>query len=159
MTSAVPLASMTNLRAPFAPGGPFELDSERCRKLLEIALRRGGEFADIYAEFAVGGSMVLDEGIIKTASRGVSLGVGVRVRRGEAAGYAYSEDLSWEALVRAAETAAQITDGKPAAPVEISERKHRRDISSSRRRWPRVGSPSANCCCAQTGRRGLPMHG
>ncbi len=110
------------LRAPFAPGGPFEIDRERARKLLEVALQKGGDFADVYAEFAVGGSLVLDEGIIKTASRGVSLGVGVRVRRGDAAGYAYTEDLSWEALVRAAETAAQIAEGKPAPAIDVTER-------------------------------------
>lgn len=112
------------LRAPFAPGGPYELDRERCRKLLEVALAQGGDSADLYAEFAVGGSMTLEEGILKTASRGVSLGVGIRVRRGEAAGYAYSEDLDWDALVRAARTAAQIAQGQPSRPVDVSERAH-----------------------------------
>ncbi|MDP3276298.1 MAG: metallopeptidase TldD-related protein [Deltaproteobacteria bacterium] len=114
--------STVSLRAPFAPGEPYELDRARCRKLLETALSKGGDTADVYAEFAVGGSMVLDEGIVKSASRGVSLGVGVRVRKGDAAGYAYTEDLSWEALVRAAETAAQIATGNPVAPQDVTER-------------------------------------
>jgi TldD protein len=113
--------SLPSFRAPFAPGGPFEIDRERARKLLEVALSKGGDFADLYAEFSVGGSMVLEEGIIKSASRGVSLGVGVRVRRGDASGYAYTEDLSWEALVRAAETAAQIAEGSPVPPVDVNE--------------------------------------
>ena len=82
------MTSSVSLKAPFAPGGAFELDRERCRKLLEVALRKGGDSADVYAEFAVGGSMVLEEGIVKSASRGVSVGVGVRVRKGEADGYA-----------------------------------------------------------------------
>jgi TldD protein len=122
MATASTTTGPVGLRAPFAPGGPFELDRERCRKLLEIALAQGGEAADLYAEFAVGASMVLDEGIIKTASRGVSLGLGVRVQRGDAAGYAYTEDLSWEALTRAAQTAAQIAAGRPVPPVDVSER-------------------------------------
>jgi len=120
MSNPVPVPP--DLRAPFAPGGPYELDEERARKLLEIALARGGEFADLYAEFAIGGSLVLEEGIVKSASRGVSLGLGVRVRRGETAGYAYTEDLSWEALVRAAETAAQIANGQPVPPVAVASR-------------------------------------
>lgn len=113
------MSSSVSLKAPFSPGGAFELDRERCRKLLEVALRKGGDAADVYAEFSVGGSMVLEEGIVKSASRGVSLGVGIRVRKGEAAGYAYTEDLSWEALVRAAETAAQIAQGGDVASVQV----------------------------------------
>jgi TldD protein len=37
--------------------------------------------------------------------------VGVRVQRGDATGYAYTEDLTWESMKRAAETAAQIATG------------------------------------------------
>jgi TldD protein len=109
-------------RAPFAPGGPFELDGERCRKLLAIALRRGGDYADLYAEYAISSSLLLDEGIVKRASRSVSLGVGIRVRRGEASGYAFSEDMSWEALVQVAQTAATIADRDPKEPAAIAER-------------------------------------
>jgi TldD protein len=113
-----------SLRAPFAPGMPYELDPERTRKLLEVALRRGGDHADLFAEFSLGASMVLEDGIVKTASRGVSLGVGIRVRRGYAAGYAYTEDLEWESLVRCAETAAQIAAGDAQTVVAVTERTH-----------------------------------
>ncbi|MFN7950184.1 MAG: metallopeptidase TldD-related protein [bacterium] len=122
MSSTPAAPSLESLRAPFAPGGPFELDAERCRKLLAAALRRGGDSADLFAEISTSASMGLEEGIVKSASRSVSLGVGFRVRRGDAAGYAYTEDLSWEALVRAAETAAEIANGDAVAPVRVSER-------------------------------------
>lgn len=121
VTSAEDVAS---IRAPFAPGGPFEIDQARARRLLEVALRRGGDAADLFAEFSVGASMVLDEGIVKTASRGVGMGAGVRVLRGNAAGYAYTEDLEWDALVRTAETAAQIAAGDPRPVIEVTERAH-----------------------------------
>ncbi|MEZ4407466.1 MAG: metallopeptidase TldD-related protein [Polyangiales bacterium] len=113
---------LASLRAPFAPGAPFEIDRERARKILEAALSRGGDAADLFAEFSVGASMALEDGIVKTATRGVSLGVGVRVQRGQAAGYAYTEDLSWESLLRAAETAAQIASGDARAVAEVQER-------------------------------------
>ncbi len=119
MTS--PRTPADSLRAPFAPGGPFEIDRDRARRLLEVALRRGGDAADVFAEYAVGSSLVLEEGIVKTASRGVSLGVGVRVQRGYAAGYAYTEDLAWEALLRCAETAAQIAEGEAHAVGTMAE--------------------------------------
>jgi TldD protein len=115
---------VSTLRAPFAPGAPYEIDPERARKLLEIALRRGGDHADLFAEFALGSSLVLEEGIVKTASRGVSLGVGIRVRRGYAAGYAYTEDLEWESLMRCAETAAQIAEGEALTVAAVTARAH-----------------------------------
>ena len=39
---------MIDTRAPFAPGGPFEIDEETCRRLLEVALGRGGDYADLF---------------------------------------------------------------------------------------------------------------
>ena len=111
-------------RAPFAPGGAFELDPERARKLLDVALAHGGDAADLFAEYTIGASLVLEEGIVKSASRGVSVGVGIRVQRGFAAGYAFTEDLEWEALVHAARTAAQIARGEARSAVAVSERTH-----------------------------------
>ncbi|HEX9297758.1 MAG TPA: metallopeptidase TldD-related protein [Polyangiaceae bacterium] len=98
-------------RAPFAPGGPAGIDAAICERLLSVALAKGGDYADLFFEYRAGGSLVFDEGILKSASRGVSMGLGVRVQRGDATGYAYVEDLSWEAMKRAAETASQIASG------------------------------------------------
>src|SRR5688572_19796750 len=95
-------------RAPFAPGGSAPIDAEICRKLLETALSRGGEYADLFFEYRAGGGLSFEEGITRSATRGVSMGLGVRVQKGDATGYAHVEDLSWEAMQRAAETAARI---------------------------------------------------
>ena len=59
-----------------------------------------------------------EEGILKSASRGVSVGLGVRAQKGESTGYAYVEKLDWDSMKRAAETAAQIaTSGTPGVVV------------------------------------------
>lgn len=112
MTAAqAPFASDSLSRAPFAPGGDRAIDAAICERLLAVALSKGGNYADLFFEYQAGASFAYDEGILKNAARGVTVGVGVRVQRGDATGYGYTEDLSWESMKRAAETAAQIAVG------------------------------------------------
>ena len=98
-------------RAPFAQGGAAPVDAALAGKLLAIALGRGGDYADLFFEYRAAGGFVFDEGILKSVSRGVSMGLGVRVQKGDATGYAYVERLDWDAMKRAADTAAQIASG------------------------------------------------
>ena len=110
----------SDYRAPFAPGGAQEVDSELCRKLLGIALSKGGDYADLFFEYRASGSVSFEEGITRSAARGVSVGLGVRVQRGDATGYTYVEDLTWESMKRAAETAARIaSSGASPPPVAL----------------------------------------
>lgn len=110
-------------RAPFAPGGDRPIDAATCERLLAVALSLGGDYADLFFEYRAAGGLAFDEGILKAASRGVSVGVGVRVQRGDATGYAYTEDLAWESMKRAAETAAQIaTGGGGSEKIELRPR-------------------------------------
>jgi len=97
--------------APFGSGGSAAVDSTVAERLLSTALAKGGDYADLFFEYRAGGGFVFDEGILKSASRGVSMGLGVRVQKGDATGYAYVERLDWDAMKRAAETAAQIASG------------------------------------------------
>lgn len=110
------MTASSTYRAPFAAGGPLAIDAEICRKLLAIALARGGDYADLFFEYRAGGGLVFEEGITKSASRGVSMGLGVRVQRGDATGYAHTEDLTMDAMKRAAETAARIANENGKAP-------------------------------------------
>ncbi|MDP9038184.1 MAG: metalloprotease TldD [Acidobacteriota bacterium] len=81
---------------------------ERC---LGEALSAGGDYADLYFESVTSTSLGMDESLVKTASQGISVGCGVRVLSGERTGYAYTDDLSPERLLRAARTAALIASG------------------------------------------------
>jgi TldD protein len=87
-------------------------------RLLGLALSRGGGFADLYFQHHRSSSILLEEGLIRSASQGVTCGLGVRVVSGEKTGYAYTDDLSWPALARAAETAAHIASASRALPPE-----------------------------------------
>jgi TldD protein len=74
------------------------------------ALSRGGDYADLYFEYRINHSVVLEEQIVKSATKGISLGVGVRVVSGEKTGYAYSDSLDRENILKAARTAAFIAN-------------------------------------------------
>jgi TldD protein len=115
MTSTLPAA----LRAPFAAGGPTAIDAALANKLLGLALDAGGDYADIYFEFRVSADYALEEEQIRTLGRGITLGLGVRVTKGDATGYAYCEDLAWEKMAHAAKTAGQIAAGGGHAPVGL----------------------------------------
>jgi TldD protein len=109
--------------APFAERGSHAIDADIAERLLRIALEKGGEYADLFFEYSVSGSYVYDEQILKSAQRAVSMGLGVRVMKGDATGYAYCEELSFDAMKRAAETAARIaTAGSAVPPVRVAMR-------------------------------------
>ena len=109
--------------APFAEQGSHAIDADIANRLLRIALEQGGDYADLFFEYSVSGSYAYDEQILKSARRAVSMGLGVRVMKGDATGYAYCEELSFDAMRQAAETAAQIAaGGKPVAPVAVAPR-------------------------------------
>ncbi len=110
-------------RAPFAEGGSHAVDPALATRLLEFALSRGGDYADLFFEYRVGGAFVYDEGILKTASRSVTMGLGVRVVRGDATGFAYTEDFDFDVMKRAAVTAAAIaTAGGGAIPAKLTRK-------------------------------------
>lgn len=77
---------------------------------LSEALSRGGDYADLFFEYRINHSVVLEEQIVKSAAKGISLGVGVRVISGEKTGYAYSDSLDRAHILKAARTAAFIAN-------------------------------------------------
>src|ERR1700689_1922880 len=92
----------------FEQYGVTEHDLER---YLSAALSAGGDYADLYFEYLSSTSLMVDESMVKSASQGISAGCGVRVVSGERTGYAYTDDLAADRLLRAARTAALIANG------------------------------------------------
>jgi TldD protein len=116
MTPTLPAA----LRAPFAAGGTAAIDAQLANRLLSLALEAGGDYADLYFEFRVSADYSLEEEQVRTLGRGITLGLGVRVTKGDATGYAYTEDLAWEKMAHAAKTAGQIAMGGGHKPVGVA---------------------------------------
>jgi TldD protein len=108
------------LRAPFSPGGGNAIDAQLANRLLGIALDAGGDYADLYFEFRVSADYALEEEQIRALGRGITVGLGVRVTKGDATGYAYCEDLAWDRMAHAARTAGQIAVGGGHAPVAVA---------------------------------------
>lgn len=86
--------------------GPADLE-----KYLAAALSDGGDYADLYFEHTTTSSILLDESLVKSATEGISVGCGVRVLAGEQTGYAYTDDLDPEKILRVARIAARIASG------------------------------------------------
>src|SRR6516162_5645706 len=89
----------------------FQITRNDLESYLAEALSQGGDYADLYFEYIATSSISIDESIVKSATQGVTLGVGVRVISGERTGYAYSDDLSPDKIRKAARTAARIAKG------------------------------------------------
>src|SRR5271156_4507126 len=94
----------------------FGLTERLLERCLGEALSAGGDYADLYFESVTATSLGVDEQIVKSASQGTSAGCGVRVISGERTGYAYTDNLSAERLLKAARTAALIASGPAKTP-------------------------------------------
>ena len=94
----------------------YGLSEADLEKYLDAALSEGGDFADLYFEYTTTSSILLDESLVKTATEGISTGCGVRVIASDQTGYAYSDDLSPERILKAARIAARIASG----PARVS---------------------------------------
>ena len=122
--AALPDALFNLSSAAAAAAGPtegigyfarFGVTEKMLRDGLAAALSRGADYADLFFQHRVSNGLGLEDGEVNRASTSVELGVGVRAVKGDQTGYAYTEDLTPEALVQAAKTAAAIADG-PARP-------------------------------------------
>lgn len=86
----------------------LNIDDQSIRKIIDTSLKSGGDFSDVYFEYSCSNSVTMEDGIIKSSSKAVNMGVGIRVLKGDQTGYAYSEDLEPKAMAHAAQTAAAI---------------------------------------------------
>lgn len=87
-------------------------------KLLAAALARGGDYADLYFEYRVANSVNIEEQIVKQATKSIAQGVGVRVITGDKTGYAYTDDIAFDAIQRAAQTASHIARSGGSTQIE-----------------------------------------
>lgn len=92
------------------------LDLDLLRATLARALRRGGDFAEVFVEDRDGLTLRLEDGRLEHVSGGRDCGAGVRLLRGEHTYYAYTDELGEAALAAAADAVAAAL---PAAGVGV----------------------------------------
>ena len=132
-TSGVGLGCSHNVastQTPMIPGDTsplaqhldfFSVDEPTLARVMAELTARGADAADLYFQHSRDHSITMEDGIISRASSSVDQGVGLRVVVGEQTGYAFTEDLSVEAMLAAARTAATIAHGgKVVAPVAFN---------------------------------------
>lgn len=102
------------------PGG---IDDQDLDKLLTSILDYKVDAADLYFQYARQESWALEEGQVKSGSRNIDQGVGVRAISGEKTGFAYSDEFLLPALSDAAKAARAIARSGGSNPVgsELSE--------------------------------------
>ncbi len=100
----------------------FEVTRELLQKVISAAMEKGADYADLYFEHSLNNTSALEDGKVNSAYSNIAYGVGIRVLKGDQTGYAYSEIITEEAMLKAARTAANIADGPGIfSPVRINE--------------------------------------
>ena len=100
----------------------LEIDPSVLNRVIARALEKGGDFADVYIENRISRQIVMEESKFKSGLYGISQGAGVRVISGNKTGYAYTEEITEEKLLRAADVASYVAlTGGPITPVNISK--------------------------------------
>jgi len=117
---AMPPKPTGNEPRPLAPPPPgvvlkyfaaFGVDDKMLARGIAGALARGADRADLFFEHRVSTYVSLEDGEVNRAYTSVDLGVGVRAVKGDQTGYAYTEELTLDAIDRAAATAAAVANG------------------------------------------------
>ncbi|MCK4556071.1 MAG: hypothetical protein KAU47_01040, partial [Candidatus Aminicenantes bacterium] len=99
-----------------------DLDPQVLSKVIAKALEKGGEFADVYVENRISRRILMEESKFKSAVFGISQGAGVRVISGDKTGFAYTDEITDEKMMRAAEIASFIAQGgKSTGPVNVKK--------------------------------------
>ena len=97
------------------------IDKSTLSKVILKALEKGGDFADVYLESRISRQIVMEESIFKSGLYGISQGAGVRVISGNKTGYAYTDEITTEKLMRAAEVASYVArNGSQVTPVAVA---------------------------------------
>ena len=116
--------------APYATAqevllAPYSLDDQRLQKVFGEIMSHRVDYADLYFQYSRNESWSLEEGIVKSGSFNIDQGVGVRAVSGEKTAFAYSDDISLNALISAAEATRAIARAGQTGGVQVVEARHR----------------------------------
>lgn len=99
---------------------PTGLNEAAIERVFGEILTHDADYADLYFQYSRSEGWSLEEGRVKSGSFNIDQGVGVRVVSGEKTAFAYSDEISAEALSSAAaatRSIARVGGGRQVAPV------------------------------------------
>jgi len=100
----------------------FEVTLPVLQKVIAETMAKGGTYADLFFEHKISNYLGLQDGKVNRAYSNIDYGVGIRALNGDQTGFAYSETITPEAMIKAAQTAANIASGSSATgPVNVTE--------------------------------------
>ncbi len=102
---------------------PYDLGKAELEKVFGKLMKHRLDYADLYFQYQRSEAWSLEEGIVKSGSFDIEQGVGVRAISGEKTAFAYSDDISLDALVSAATATRAIADAGGRNKVAIEKRK------------------------------------
>ncbi len=102
----------------------FGVTESDLRKVMAVALEKGGDYADLYFEHTFNNYLGLQDRAVNRAGSNIDYGVGIRVVSGDQTGYAFVENTRLEDMIKAARTASRIASGSAKTPpVKVNEKK------------------------------------
>jgi TldD protein len=96
------------------------VDPELAARVLDRALRRGGDMAELYAEARRGFALSLDDGRVERPQGGRERGACVRVVQADSTYYGYVDGLAEEDLLRVAGSVSEAVRGDARHPAALS---------------------------------------
>jgi TldD protein len=118
----------------------FGVDEAMLRRVMAELTSRGATHADAYFQHTRHNTLSMEDGIVSRASSNIEQGVGLRVVVGDQVGYAFTEDLTEDAMRAAARTAAAIASGAPGPrPAQLAFAKPGRGYYQVAVPWSEVG--------------------
>ncbi len=99
---------------------PFGLDEADLDRTIARIFEHRVDYADLYFEYTRSEGWSLDEGIVKSGSFSIGQGVGVRAVTGERSAFAYSDEISAQALMSAADATRTIARSGRSARARVS---------------------------------------
>lgn len=109
----------------FEPAGINESHLDKVFSQLQ-----GADLADLYFQSTRFESWVLEEGIIKNGSYSIEQGVGVRMVVGEQTGFAYSDEITFDALLASAKAASAIGKAGQNGGVQVNKKQPSSQLTS-----------------------------
>lgn len=97
-----------------------QLTPDVAAAVLSRVLRRGGDFAEVFAEDRSSLNLRLEDGKVEEVSSGVDVGASLRVVKGPTTSFGYTDSLREGALLALADRLSSSLSGSAASPVPLS---------------------------------------